>query len=187
MKLDEMGLFGREVKISDDAPEHAGEVGRVANMTTERVFVEFKDGKKEWISNRYIVGTRRVAEMLDGDEYPLTEMAAKKQCDKCGKTMAANHYWYKGGWKCKKSSGDDKKADNKPAEKKEDAPKQEKKLKTAEELGLTSKGDGKKRELNQAMKDANEKAAAERQNRFIDQLEKDIAEREAKKAAAKKS
>lgn len=31
----------------------------------------------------------------------LFEMAAKKLCDKCGKTMAANHYWYKGGWKCK--------------------------------------------------------------------------------------
>lgn len=31
----------------------------------------------------------------------ITEMAAKKLCDKCGKSMAANHYWYKGGWKCK--------------------------------------------------------------------------------------
>lgn len=38
----------------------------------------------------------------------LTEMAAKKICDKCGKTMAANHYWYKGGWRCKGAS----KADN---------------------------------------------------------------------------
>lgn len=29
-------------------------------------------------------------------------MAAKKLCDKCGKTMAANHYWVKDkGWKCK--------------------------------------------------------------------------------------
>lgn len=34
----------------------------------------------------------------------LTEMAAKKLCPQCGKTMAANHYWYKGGWRCKKSS-----------------------------------------------------------------------------------
>lgn len=34
----------------------------------------------------------------------ITEMAAKKLCDKCGKTMAANHYWYKGGWRCKKSA-----------------------------------------------------------------------------------
>jgi hypothetical protein len=31
----------------------------------------------------------------------LVEMGAAKLCDKCGKTMAANHYWYKGGWKCK--------------------------------------------------------------------------------------
>lgn len=34
----------------------------------------------------------------------LTEMAAKKYCEKCGKTMAANHYWYKGAWKCKGAS-----------------------------------------------------------------------------------
>lgn len=34
----------------------------------------------------------------------LNEMAAKKICPQCGKTMAANHYWYKGGWRCKKSS-----------------------------------------------------------------------------------
>ena len=31
----------------------------------------------------------------------LYEMAAKKICDTCGKSMAGNHYWYKGGWKCK--------------------------------------------------------------------------------------
>lgn len=34
----------------------------------------------------------------------LTEMAAKKICPDCGKSMAGNHYWYKGGWKCKKSN-----------------------------------------------------------------------------------
>lgn len=27
----------------------------------------------------------------------LLEMGAPKVCDKCGKTMSANHYWYKGG------------------------------------------------------------------------------------------
>lgn len=31
----------------------------------------------------------------------LVEMGAAKTCEKCGKTMAANHYWYKGAWKCK--------------------------------------------------------------------------------------
>lgn len=36
----------------------------------------------------------------------LTEMAAKKTCEHCGKTMAANHYWYKGGWKCKKAKSE---------------------------------------------------------------------------------
>ena len=33
----------------------------------------------------------------------INEMAAKKECPLCGKSMAANHYWYKGGWKCKKA------------------------------------------------------------------------------------
>lgn len=33
----------------------------------------------------------------------LHEMAAKKLCPDCGKSMAANHYWYKGGWRCKKA------------------------------------------------------------------------------------
>ncbi len=31
----------------------------------------------------------------------ITEMAAKQFCPTCHKTMAANHYWYKGGWRCK--------------------------------------------------------------------------------------
>lgn len=34
----------------------------------------------------------------------LLEMGAPKLCDKCGKSMAANHYWYKGGWKCKQTN-----------------------------------------------------------------------------------
>lgn len=46
----------------------------------------------------------------------LTEMAAKKECPHCGKTMAANHYWYKGGWKCKK--GGAAAPTDKPVEKK---------------------------------------------------------------------
>ena len=33
----------------------------------------------------------------------LHEMAAKKICPDCGKSMAAKHYWYKGGWRCKKA------------------------------------------------------------------------------------
>lgn len=46
----------------------------------------------------------RVNEVQD-----LLEMAAKKICPTCGKSMAGNHYWYKdksgkGGWKCKKGN-----------------------------------------------------------------------------------
>ena len=33
--------------------------------------------------------------------HTLFEMAAKKICPNCGKSMTGNHYWYKGGWKCK--------------------------------------------------------------------------------------
>jgi hypothetical protein len=64
----------------------------------------------------------------------LIEMARPaKICDKCGKSMAGFHYWYKGGWKCKKSSLEGKKDepakdDKKPAEKKaaeKPAPKKE--------------------------------------------------------------
>jgi hypothetical protein len=40
--------------------------------------------------------------------FQLFEMGAAKLCDKCGKTMAANHYWYKGGWKCKSSNNEQK-------------------------------------------------------------------------------
>ena len=34
----------------------------------------------------------------------LNEMAAKKICPDCGKSMAGHHYWYKGGWRCKKTN-----------------------------------------------------------------------------------
>lgn len=110
MLLDEMGIIGHQVKIADNAPMHAGQVGKIVTMTSDRLYVQFADGKKEWISNKHVVGTRKtpVAEYAEFDLYPLTEMAAKKQCELCGKTMAANHYWYKGGWKCKKSADADK-------------------------------------------------------------------------------
>lgn len=39
------------------------------------------------------------------DVQQISEMAKPvKLCPKCGKSMAANHYWYKGGWKCKGST-----------------------------------------------------------------------------------
>lgn len=124
MKLDEMGVIGRDVKIADGSPSHGGEIGKIITASTDRAYVQFKNGDKEWISNKYIVGTRTPATEVHEDfaQFPLTEMAAKKQCEHCGKTMAANHYWYKGGWKCKKAKdaapADDKKsdtADSKPA------------------------------------------------------------------------
>jgi hypothetical protein len=111
----------------------------------------------------------------------LFEMGAAKLCDKCGKTMAANHYWYKGGWKCKKAKSDDAPA------KKDDDKKPEKKLKTAAELGLTGPGDGKERKMSDSMRAANEEAANKRAITFRAQLEKDRAAREAKEKAKKKS
>lgn len=62
----------------------------------------------------------------------MMEMARPaKICPDCSKSMAGNHYWYKGGWKCKKSSLADKKSDeekketssDKKAEEKKEAPK----------------------------------------------------------------
>ena len=34
----------------------------------------------------------------------INEMAAKKICPQCGLSMAKNHYWYKGGWRCKRAN-----------------------------------------------------------------------------------
>lgn len=50
----------------------------------------------------------------------LMEMARPaKICPKCGKSMAGHHYWYKGGWKCKKANlSSDTKEEPKKAEKK---------------------------------------------------------------------
>lgn len=45
----------------------------------------------------------------------LMEMGAQKLCDKCGKSMAANHYWYKGGWKCKTKPAEQPAAGGQPA------------------------------------------------------------------------
>lgn len=38
------------------------------------------------------------------EEILINEMAKPvKICDKCGHKMTGYHYWYKGGWHCKKS------------------------------------------------------------------------------------
>lgn len=172
MKLEEMGLVGRQVKLTDDAPSHAGEVGRIVSMSTERVYVQFSNGDKEWFANKWIVGTRKT----DVQEDALMEMAAKATCSKCGRgPVSKTHHWYKGEWKCKAG-----KADDKPVEKKEEPNKDAdpKKHKTAAELGLTKHEPPKQSE---SMRKANEEAATKRAITFRDQLEKDIAAREAKK------
>jgi hypothetical protein len=201
MKLDEMGVMGREVKIADGSPSHGGELGKIITISTERAYVAFKNGDKEWISNKYIVGTRAPAsEHVDFDQHPLTEMAAKKQCEHCGKTMAANHYWYKGGWKCKKAKdaapADDKKsdtADNKAAS--QPASKPEKKAKPQAEFPHMSdevydkldkagqaaqdakeqayyKSHGRTGPQDYTPKDANEKAATDRARKLHAELTK---------------
>lgn len=45
----------------------------------------------------------------------ITEMAAKKYCPNCGKTMAGHHYWYKGGWRCKGGGKSVDASEQKPA------------------------------------------------------------------------
>lgn len=43
------------------------------------------------------------------EEILIDEMAKPaKICDKCGHQMTGYHYWYKGGWHCKKSVRQDK-------------------------------------------------------------------------------
>lgn len=39
---------------------------------------------------------------IEDIKKPISEMAKQARvCDKCGKTITGNHYWYKGEWKCK--------------------------------------------------------------------------------------
>lgn len=57
--------------------------------------------------------------MLLNEIAQIMEMARPaKICKKCGKSMAGHHYWYKGGWNCKKSNleaaKETKKKDKKP-------------------------------------------------------------------------
>ena len=150
MKLNMMGVIGREAKISEDAPTHAGDVGRIVSVTTERAYVLFENGDEEWLLNRYIVGTRKVEEHQEGDEFPMTEMAAKKQCTHCGQSMAGNHWWKVGkGWQCKKSKSGA-------------SPKDDKTVKGADGPKLTP-----------AQKEANEKAADARHKTFLSHLKKE--------------
>lgn len=69
--------------------------------------------------------------MLLAEIAQIMEMARPaKICKDCGKSMAGHHYWYKGGWKCKKGNRKDggateeKKEDSKPADKKAPAKKE---------------------------------------------------------------
>lgn len=123
--------------------------------------------------------------MLTRELFEMAKPAGK--CDKCGKgPINKTHYWYKGAWKCKGGGkpAEEKKADVKPADDKTasaakrrsdaatDKPKDEKKpLKTAAELfGSNGRPEPK---MSQSMRDANEKAANERQAKFIAQLKKE--------------
>lgn len=191
MKLEEMGVIGRQAKIADTAPSHKGEVGRIINATTERAYIQFANGSKEWFANKYIVGTRKALESFDAfGEYPLTEMAAKKQCDKCGKTMAANHYWYKGGWKCKGATN--KSGDSKPSKEEDKFPHMEDK--DYDKLDAKGKADqdakekayyerhGRTGPQDYKPKDANEEAAHKRAVAFAGELRR----RAASEGGAKK-
>lgn len=101
----------------------------------------------------------------------LFEMAAKKICEKCGKSMSGNHYWYKGGWKCSDKMGtkprkpkDGSEAPAK-AEKKESPP-QRVERKDVPETDHT-------REMKKKMAAANEEAAKKRDLEFYKKVQKD--------------
>lgn len=86
----------------------------------------------------------------------LFEMAAKKICEKCGKSMSGNHYWYKGGWKCSDKMG------SKPRKDKEAA------AGKSEPEDTTPGGRGEIRDY--VAKDANDAAATERAKKFRAEL-----------------
>lgn len=58
MKLVETGPVGREAKVSASAKSRAGETGTVAGISRDRLYIQFQDGKSEWIWNKEIVGLR---------------------------------------------------------------------------------------------------------------------------------
>lgn len=58
MRLSEMGPVGREAKISATAKSRAGESGTVTGISRDRSYIQFPDGKSEWISNKEIAGLR---------------------------------------------------------------------------------------------------------------------------------
>lgn len=121
--------------------------------------------------------------MLTRELFEMAKPAGK--CDKCGKgPINKTHYWYKGAWKCKGGGKptEEKKADDKPADDKTAnaarktstavKDKEEKKpLKTAREIFGGS--DRPEPKMSQSMRDANEKAANERQAKFIALLKKE--------------
>lgn len=172
MKLDEMGVIGHQAKIADNATSHAGEVGHIITATTERAYIKFANGDKEWFANKYIVGTRKAESV---DKQHLLEMAAKASCSKCGKGPIHKTHWYKkgAGWQCKSGESTDKKAEDKRPEPKKaetPAPAEEKKPMT---------------DIQRRNHEANEKAANERARVFHSQLSRDIEAREVKKAGKK--
>lgn len=76
--------------------------------------------------------------MLLTELVQLIEMARPaKICPDCGKSMSGNHYWYKGGWRCKKSSKEGTPAKEKSE--KEAVPAKEKKMTRAEKKYMKSK------------------------------------------------
>lgn len=75
--------------------------------------------------------------MLLTEIKELVEMARPaKICPDCGKSMAGNHFWYKGGWRCKKSN---RKADGEAGE--------ESKKQTPPAAKGPQKSDSKKKDL----------------------------------------
>lgn len=98
MKLMEIAALGHDVKVSEHSPTQPGQVGKIKQVATGQHLVEFPDGSTHWIPNKHIVGTR-----LSNNREQVSEMAAKKICDKCGNSMSGHHFWRKGGWHCIKN------------------------------------------------------------------------------------
>lgn len=64
-QLNEMGIFGKKVKIkanaTGSAEAYAGKIGKIVNISPEhdKYYLEFEDGNKTWVISKNIEGVSR--------------------------------------------------------------------------------------------------------------------------------
>lgn len=124
--------------------------------------------------------------MLLKEVTQLAEMARPaKICPKCGKSMAGHHYWYKGGWKCKKGNLKDGEAAEEKKEQKKSAAKSkpaEKKAPVKKEAPASRPSNGEDEKEHKGVVKGLEREAGEEKDEDVRAAEKE--EKKAKKVKA---